>query len=254
MAVIKRTQSYIGKGSISIARPGKPLQRIGNSSQLDFSIEEDKREEADYENPGGGVANSVARVKSVRISLSVFRLSPANLALALRGTTAAVAAGQVADEEHGGVLAGGLVVFKRSQDLEEELIVTGGDDTQPEIYEEGRDYVRRRAGIEIVPEAEGGTIADKSDVTVSYTALSDVTVEALTNVGEEVRLVFDGINEANGLPLLVDVFRLKPSAAKGWKLIGDDFTALEIEADVLSDQTRAGMGVSQFFNARMGGL
>lgn len=248
------TQSYIGKGSISIARPGKPLIPIGNTSKLDFAIEEEKKELADYESTGGGIADSVARIKSVRLSLSVHKLSPSNLALALRGTTSSVAAGPVAAELHEEVLAGGLVVFRQPQDMTKTLTVTDGEDVDPVTYQEGRDYVRRRAGIQIVPSADGGTIADKSDIEVSYTALSAITVEALTNVGEEVRLVFDGTNEANGLPLLVDVFRLKPGATKGWSLIGDDFSALEIEADVLSDTSRTGAGLSQFFNARMGGL
>ncbi|MBW7901265.1 MAG: hypothetical protein H3C26_07300 [Rhodocyclaceae bacterium] len=249
-----RTQSYIGKGSISIARPGKPLIPIGNTSKLEFAIEEDKKELADYENTGGGIADAISRIKSVRLSLSVHKLSPENLAMALRGGLVSTAAGAVADEVHEDVQAGGLVVFAKPQDLEKSLVVTDGEEIDTVTYQEGRDYVRRRAGIVTVPVADGGTIPNESDIAVSYTALSSITVEALTNVGEEVRLVFDGVNEANGLPLLVDAFRVKPGAAKGWSLIGDDFSALEIEADVLKDDSRTGLGLSSFFSARMGGL
>lgn len=248
------TKSYIGKGSVYIARPGKALIKIGNSSKLEFSIDEEKKEQPDFENPGGGVADSVSRIKSVKLALTVLKLSPENLALALRGTTGAGAGGAVDKEPHAGVLAGGLVVFAKSQDLTKPLTVTDGEAVDPVIYQEGRDYVRRRAGIEIVAVADGGTIVDKSDIDASYTALSAVTVEALTNTGEEIRLVFDGINEANGKPVFVDAFRVKPGAAKGWSLIGDDFASLEIEADVLKDDSKTGVGISQYFNARLADL
>lgn len=243
------TKSYIGKGSIYIARPGLPLTRIGNSAKLEFSIDEEKKEQADFENAGGGVADSISRIKAVKLSLSVLKLSPENLAMALRGSTGSTAGGVVVSEAHANVLLGGLVVFAKAQDLSAALTVKSDDGLT--TYVEGVDYVRRRAGIEIVAD---GDILAADTIKVSYTALASVTVEALTNVGEEVRLVFDGINEANGKPLLVDAYRVKPGAAKGWSLIGDDFSSLEIEADVLKDDSKTGAGLSQYFSARLAGL
>lgn len=241
------TQSYIGKGSVYIARPGKALIRIGNSSKLEFSIDEEKKEQDDYENPGGGVADSISRIKAVKIGLTVLQLSPENLAMALRGTVADLSGGAVAAEPHLDVISGGLVVFDKPQDLTKPLTVTDGADVAPVTYDEGTDYIRRRTGIEIVT---GGGIANASDIEVAYTALASTSIEALTNVGEEVRLVFDGINEANGSPVFVDAFRVKPGVSKGWSLIGDDFASLEIEADVLKDDSKTGIGLSKFFTAR----
>ena len=240
------TQSYIGKGSVYIAKAGDPLVRIGNTSKLDFSIEEEKKELMDYENPGGGVADSVTRIKGVKLALSVHKLSAENLATALRGASAVVAAGAVTDEAHANVQVGGLVVFDKTPDTAIAYVVT--DNAGTTTYTVGTDYIVRRAGLEI---PAGSTITDDSTIKVDYTALAAVKVEALTNVGEEVRLVFDGVNEANGKPMLVEAYRVKPGATKGWSLIGDDFATLEIEADVLKDETITGEGLSQYFKARM---
>jgi hypothetical protein len=240
------TQAYIGKGSIYIAKAGDPLIRIGNTSKLEFAIEEDKKEQMDYENPGGGVADSVTRIKSVKLSLSVHKLSAENLALALRGASAAVTGGAVVDEAHANVQVGGLVVFNKTPDISVAYVVT--DNAGTTTYTVGADYIVRRAGLEI---PAGSTIADASTIKVDYTALAAMKVEALTAVGEELRLVFDGVNEANGKAMLVEAFRVKPGAAKGWSLIGDDFATLEIEADVLKDETITTTGLSQYFKARM---
>lgn len=240
------TQAYIGKGSVYIAKAGDPLTRIGNTSKLEFSFEEEKKEMADYENTGGGVADSISRIKAVKLALTVHKLSAENLALALRGTSAVSAAGAVVDEEHANVQLGGLVVFSKTPDTAIAYVVTNQAGTV--TYTAGTDYIVRRAGLEI---PSGSAIADNSTIKVDYTALAAMKIEALTDTGIEVRLVFDGINEANGKPMLVEAFRVKPGASKGWSLIGDDFSALEIEADVLKDESVTGGGLSQFFKARM---
>lgn len=245
-----KTQSYIGKGSVYIGRKGKRPVRIGNTSKLEFSFEEETKDLQDYESTGGGKADSVSRIKAVKLSLTVHDLSPENVALAMRGTVADIAGGNVVDERHDDVQAGTLVVFAKPQDMSKPLEVKRADamPADPDFVD-GVDYLRKRAGIVILA---GGGIHDGDDIEVSYTATPGVNIQALTDVGEEVALIFDGINEANGLPLLVDVFRMKPGASKGWSLIGDDFSALEIESEVLSDDSKAGTGLSKFFSARMG--
>jgi len=66
MAFQKR--SFVGKGKLYLGRYGQNnLQRIGNTSKLSLSIDEETKELADYENPGGGVADALSRIaKQVR--------------------------------------------------------------------------------------------------------------------------------------------------------------------------------------------
>ncbi|OQA32882.1 MAG: hypothetical protein BWY57_01609 [Betaproteobacteria bacterium ADurb.Bin341] len=239
------SQSYIGKGNVYLGKVGEPLLNIGNTSKLDFSFEEEKKELMDYQNAGGGVADSLSRIKAVNVSLTVHQLSPENLALALRGETANSSAGAVTDEEHV-AKTGGLIVFNKTPSQSVAYVVENLSGTI--TYVEGTDYRKTPAGLIVL---EGSTIVDGSTISVNYTALAAIEIEALTAVGEELNLVYDGINEVTGKPIVVEIYRLKPGLAKGWNLIGDDFASLEIEASVLKDDTVTGAGLSQYFSARM---
>lgn len=239
------SQSYIGKGSVYLGKVGAALINIGNTAKLDFSFEEDKKELMDYQNAGGGVADSLTRIKAVNVSLTVHELSPENLAIALRGGTVASTAGPVANEEQI-AKAGGLIVFDKTPSQAADYTVT--DALGVTTYEEGLDYIKTAAGL-IIP--AGSEIVDDDTIKISYTAIAAIEVEALTVVGEELRMVYDGINEITGKPILVEIYRMKPGAAKGWNLIGDDFAALEIEASVLKDSAITGTGLSQYFAARI---
>lgn len=76
--------SYIGKGSVSVGGIA-----IGNCSKLTMSIEEEVKELMDYEEPGGGVLDSVSRIKSVKMTMECSNFSASNLALATRGEATA---------------------------------------------------------------------------------------------------------------------------------------------------------------------
>lgn len=116
--------SYIGKGSIYI--DGLP---VGNVSALQFSIDEEKKELADYENAGGGTIDTVSRITGVSMSLSVTNLSPENLAIALRGEATATAAGSVSNESHANITLGKLILADRIPDPDQSLTATyGGTD------------------------------------------------------------------------------------------------------------------------------
>lgn len=156
--------SYIGKGTISVG--GNP---IGNCSKVTMSIEEETKELMDYENPGGGVLDSVSRIKSVKMTMECSNFSAANLALATRGTAASG------------------------------------------------------------------------------------TVQALTESSAEYAISFDGLNEArSGAACSVEVFRAKFAPMKSIDLISDDFGRLTLEATVLKDASKTGVGVSKYFTISIG--
>jgi hypothetical protein len=78
-------------GTIKGAVGTGTLVDLGNAA-LDLSIEEDTKELADYQNPGGGVIASVSRIKSVTLKLKLWSINAANLALAVRGTVSGTGA------------------------------------------------------------------------------------------------------------------------------------------------------------------
>lgn len=78
------------------------------------------------------------------------------------------------------------------------------------------------------------------------------TIEALTQVGKEFGLRFDGLNEAQGggASVVVTVYRVKLSPADSLDWIGDDFATLKIKGAVLADSTKPA-GKSQYFKVVM---
>lgn len=237
--------SYMGKGSILAELLNGALVRLGNCSKLTFSIEEEKKELQDYENAGGGLLDSVSRIKSVGISLECSNFSKENLALALRGTAATIAGTPIDDEAHTAKI-GGYVVFSHIPNPAVAPVVT--DATGAIIYDDD-DYAVTRSGIEILA---GSTIVDGATILISYTPLAQVDIAALTSAGDAIRLVFDGLNEArSGKPVQVEAYRVKFSPAKTMDWIADEFGKLPLEADVLKDESRSGAGVSQYFSVKM---
>ena len=110
------------------------------------------------------------------------------------------------------------------------------------------DYEVRKEGVLILD----GAIADAAPVLIDYTYGAYSVVEALTAGSLIYELSFGGLNEANNnSPVVLDVFKLKVSAAKTLSFIGDDFASLEVTGKVLMDATKTGAGISKYFRVQM---
>ncbi|MCP1675444.1 hypothetical protein J2T57_002594 [Natronocella acetinitrilica] len=232
---------YLGSGRVYVGR-----RRVGVVSDLQLQVEENTIDLIDSENPGGGTANSVSRVTAVNMTMSLRDFRPENLALALRGRVRNVAAGTVTGEEHS-VVVDRLVRFEHIDATEVE--VTDGDTT---TYVAGTDYELTASGL--IP-LSGGAFANATEeepmaIEVDYEFGAEAIAEALVEAGQEFEVVFDGVNEADsGAPMVVDVYRFRPSPAEALALISaDDFAALEVSGRVLVD-TSKGAGLSGYFRA-----
>lgn len=240
------SQHRIFKGSIYGAAFATPLklEPFGNSAKCTYSQELEQKTVPDYENPGGGNAEAYNRIKSAKITLELKKVSAKNVALALGGTLTAIVAGAVAAEAHT-VYQGCLVVLDKLQDLDATLTVTpdaGGD-----AFVEGVDYIRKRAGF--VPLASGD-IADGAVLKAAYTSLAGNKIEALVDLTREHRIFLDGIDEVSGDVVTPDFYRVKFSPAKSLEWIGDDFVSLSIEGELLKDESKTGVGLSQYTNLK----
>lgn len=238
--------SYIGKGEIFIQpyAGGAAMRSVGNCSALSFSHETEKKELLDYTSAGGGKANSLERITGVTLNITAHDIVAKNLALGAFGSVAAVASAAVVDESHT-AYKGGLVLLDNLPDTSVAVTVKVGASTKAE----GTDYIVNGAGVYIL---SGGTIADAATVLVSYTKKASDVVQAMVNTGTNYKLVFVGLNEAqSGKQVVVEVHKFKPGVAQNISYLGDDYAALELPGEALSDSAITGAGLSKFYTVKM---
>ena len=233
--------SYQGKGIVRAKKTGGGLVSLGNVTKLDLSFEEEKKELKNYMTAGGGVLDSYSRITGVKLAMTCSNFDPDALALAMRGTVTAVAGGAVTDEPHNDVVIGGFVPFDKLPDTTQVVVVKKAAVTLTVDV----DYTLEVSGITI---KAGGTLVAGDDITVSYTALAAHKLEALTTSGDTYELQFDGLNEVrSGKQFRVTAHRIKFSPMAGFGLIADEYGQYDMEADILADITKSGVGVSQYF-------
>jgi hypothetical protein len=244
--------SFIGKGEIFLG-PYDGLSKmysIGNCSELTFSHATEKKELLDYTSAGGGKANSIERITGVTMAIKAHDINAANLALGALGSTSAVAAGTVNNEPHV-AYKGSLVAFDYLPDLTVAPVVTNVAGTV--TYTVGTDYVLNNAGIYVLP---GSTIPDAVsgavNLHVDYTKKAGDVMQALVNSAQVFKLVFVGLNEAqSGKQAKVTVHRFKPGAAQNIAYLGDDYAAMDLPGEALSDSAITTAGLSKYYKVDM---
>ncbi len=234
-------KSFIGKGIIFLGPYADNAKRrdIGQVSQLSLQITEDVKELQDFRAAGGGKANVLRRVSGVECSISMADYDADNLALAVFGGTSAVTAGSISGELHT-AYEGGLVRTLKNIDTTQTVAVT---DNPGGIAKTG--FAVTAGGITI---DVGGDITDGMAIDIAYTSLAGNLIESLTQTGQEFKLTFVGLNEAqSGTPVVVDLHRVKFGPTQGMDFIGDEFTQIELTGEVLKDSAITTAGLSQFF-------
>ena len=105
------------------------------------------------------------------------------------------------------------------------------------------DYTVTAAGnIQIL---DGGAISAATEIEVDYSHKARSSVEAMTVTGRRFRLYFEGQNEVDGRVTTVDAYKVGFSPAS-LAMIGDDFASLPFEGRCEKDETKVGIGISQF--------
>lgn len=243
-------KSAIIKGTAYLSAVGVNAgESLGNSSKLTYAVTTEEKELADYQNPGGGLDDAFDRFKSATVSLSCRHVSIKTLELALGGTATAVAAGAIGDEVHNVVALDKLIMLDNLPDLSIPVVVKAG--TGSTVYVKDVDYAVKRVGIIPLPD---GDIVSGADIKVSYTKIKAQRVQALVNMIQENRLVFDGINERSNATWAAIMHRVKFGPAKNIELIGDDFISFDIEGKLLAYDAITAVGKSQYMEMLVGSL
>lgn len=242
--------SFVGKGSAYLRNRDKAegLMRVGNVSALEFAVETNKISQPDYENSGGGEANSIDRITAVNANMTALELSGRTLAIALRGTASDVAGGSTVTAERHTAYKGALIAFDELPDISDPgatITVTQDPAGTPTVMTLDTDYTVTRAGV--IPTTTGA-IVDGDTVDVAYTKAPQVIVEALTESAQEFELLFNGLNEAaSGRAVMVRIYRIKFSPTSGLGVIGDEFAELPMEGTCLADPAIVATGLSKYF-------
>jgi len=241
------TETYIGKGSVYLEEIGGTtgLLPVGNAPKLEFGFEENKKGLPDFENEGGGEVDSVSIITAVTGAATLNSFSAENMTKLLRGTSADNSAGTVVTSETHTAYDGAFVEFANFIDKGVGVVVT--DVGAATTYVEDADYIIKNTGIIII---DGGSIANASTIEVNYTTAASISVEALTSSAKKYRLVFDGLNDADGgSPIKVVAHIVKLDPVSTMALITEDFAAQELTFSVVKDETKTGAGKSKYFVA-----
>jgi len=240
---------YTGQGALLIAErdattgAAKGYTHVGNCPELKMSVAVSVDEHKESTTGQSGIDKRRTKETKVTVSAIIESLNKENLARALRGTAAAVAAGTATDEP---VIAylGKTVALAH---VKVSSVVVKSDDATPVTYEVDKNYtVNPEAGsINILTTAEQTTlgavanIADEDNLEISYSYAAQETVDAMTEGAKDYRLRFEGMNTSeDNKAVVVEVFKFSSDPLKELSLIGDSWGQIALEGAAQLDLTR----------------
>lgn len=117
---------FIGKGTAYLRRrvEGAHLMPVGNASALSLAFEPNKVELPDYENAGGGIADSHTRIQGVTASFTIANMNADNIARATAGRFSTKAGGGVAGEEHVAGPEGSFLRFDKIPNADKPITIS----------------------------------------------------------------------------------------------------------------------------------
>lgn len=240
---------YSGQGALLIAErdatTGKPkgFTHVGNVPDLKVSISVSVDEHKESTTGQRAVDKRRTTETKVNVSATLESLNKDNLAKALRGTAAAVAAGSAVDEPVTAYL-GKTVALEH---VKVSTVVVKSTDETPVTYEADKNYtVNAEAGsINILTAAQqtaagaAVNIEDAEALEVSYAYAAQETVEAMTEAAKDYHLRFEGMNTTeDNKAVVVEIFKFSSDPLKELSLIGDGIGQMTLEGSAQADLTR----------------
>jgi len=242
-------QAFIGKFKIRIAPYASGSQfnarafvYAENASKFAFSFSEEEKKLLDYASASGGIDASVKRLNDSTGSMDLRHFTPANLALALWGTTAAQNATPIVAEAGGKIVPNMFVPTARLINTSVAPVVKKGATTISTA-----DYTVSQGGITIAATITTGSVSSGDSITIDYTPLLSDQVQALITSAPDVSIFVEGVNEVNGKYTIGRFYKCKLGVASNVDLIGDDFGTLAVSFTIQKDERVSGGGLSQYF-------
>ena len=246
MTIPSTDYSYLGSGSILVREYGAaaPLLTLGNCSALTLSPQEDVKSLLDSTQPGGNMRNEVRRLTAVNLSYTFHDFSAENFAIGLRSSATPITAGTATDEEVVAYAGGYTNLAKLAATITAVKSMDGLT-----TYDPGDDYELRDGLLYVTSDGDiGAPVAGAPNCKVTYTYGAQKKVEALVNSNKQYELVFIGLNEArSGKRTRVMLHRVSGGVLQEMSVIGEEYGAGQVNGSLLSDATKTGQGISQYF-------
>ncbi len=175
----------------------------------------------------GQVLESVSVQKPADFTLELTEVNTESLTIALLGTANS-------HSQASGTLADAPVVIKKDRWVfvgKEELddVVTVENSGGTTTYVEGTDYLLNRP-LGMIKVLSASAIADAATLHVSgdYLALDSTMISGATNTDIRAKIIFDGKNQADGLPCKVTVWEAIIAADSAFDFLADDFNTVNL--------------------------
>lgn len=227
-------RSFLGAGDIYIERLiGGISQGLAGPYYADkFEIKPnvDKKESTSKgRNDYGQVLESVSLQQPADLTLDLKEVNKESLALALLGSSAATT-------QTSGSLSAVPITIKKGfwVSVGKENLTTSGtiivtNTGATTTYVAGTDYLVNRP-LGLLKILETSAIADAASllVTAPYGAFTGTKISGATNTDVRAKVIFDGVNQADGLPVIVTVWEAIIAADSAFDFLADDFNVISL--------------------------
>ncbi|MGL5394117.1 MAG: hypothetical protein ACRDBQ_02435 [Shewanella sp.] len=228
--------AFIGSGRFFLNN-----RRAGNVTSAKLAFAVDKKTMKNFQGGGGNLASN-EKISEVSLALTLTNMIAENIALAMQSTMGVVIATTVSAEPVK-AYTNGLAVTQHMIDTSQPVTVT----TSADVAIAASNYEVRAAGIVL---KDGFAHTDGDNIKVSYTIRPSSILQAAMAYGAELSVVLDGINDDNGKPHVLKVWRWKPAPTTGFDLIGEDYASFDLSGEILADTSKP-IGKSQFFELHL---
>lgn len=179
-------------------------------------------------NDYGQTLESVALQKPADFTLELKEVNKESMALALLGSQASVSqgSGTLTDQE---VTTKADCWVPVSKEALGATITVKDSATGLITYAEDTDYELNRPLGLIKALSTGAITANQHvDVSGSYSAVSATKISGATSADVRARFVFDGVNQADGLPCIVEIYEGVIAANSAFDFLANDFNNVSL--------------------------